>query len=318
MLTPMRNDVSKLVLGTVQIGAPYGAANRTGLPSVDRAIRILRRAHRFGVSQFDTARAYGEAEERIGEAFGGADAPATITKLDPLALLPEDASDAEAECAVEASVNASLVSLKRASLDTLLLHRAAHLTSHNGAVWRRLVRLQKAGVIGHLGVSVQTPEEAFQALAMRGVNHIQLPFNLIDQRWRETGVPNAARAREDVTVHARSIYLQGILAAEDSMVWPRVRGVDAEGTLYMLDTLAQLYKRVSIADLCLAYVRGQNWVDGIVIGMETEEQLDRNLALFDGEAMTQDEIEDIEPRLPRFPEALLNPALWPRPERESE
>ena len=48
------------------------------------------------------------------------------------------------------------------------LHRAAHLTSHNGAVWRRLVRLQKAGVIGHLGVSVQTPEEAFQALAMRG------------------------------------------------------------------------------------------------------------------------------------------------------
>lgn len=318
MLAVMRNDVSKLVLGTVQIGAPYGAANRTGLPSTDRAIRILRRAHRFGVRQFDTARAYGEAEERIGAAFGGADAPATITKLDPLSLLPEGASEAEAELAVEASVNASLVNLKRASLDTLLLHRASHLTSHNGAVWKRLVRLQKAGVIGHLGVSVQNPEEAFQALAMRAVNHIQLPFNLLDQRWRETGVPNAARAREDVTVHARSVYLQGILASEDSMTWPRVRGVDAEGTLYMLDTLAQLYKRVSIADLCLAYVRGQDWIDGIVIGMETEEQLDRNLALFDGEAMTAEEIEDIEPRLPRFPEALLNPAMWPRDHDETE
>lgn len=312
MLAAMRNDVSKLVLGTVQIGAQYGAANRTGLPSVERAIRMLRRAHRFGIRQFDTARAYGEAEERIGAAFDGADAPATITKLDPLAMLAEDASETEAESAVEASVNASLVNLKRASLDTLLLHRASHLTSHNGAVWRRLVRLQKAGVIGRLGVSVQNPEEAFQALAMRAVNHIQLPFNLIDQRWRETGVPGAARAREDVTVHARSIYLQGILASEDSMVWPRVRGVDAEGTLYMLDTLAQLYKRLSIADLCLAYVRGQDWIDGIVIGMETEEQLDRNLALFDGEPMTQDEIDDIEPRLPRFPEALVNPALWPR------
>ncbi len=311
MLAAMRNDVSKLVLGTVQIGAQYGAANRTGLPSVERAIRILRRAHRFGIRQFDTARAYGEAEERIGAAFGGAEGPAMITKLDPLAMLAANATEAEAEAAVETSVNASLVSLKRASLDTLLLHRAAHLTSHNGAVWSRLVRLQKAGVIGRLGVSVQNPEEAFQALSMRAVNHIQLPFNLIDQRWRETGVPNAARAREDVTVHARSVYLQGILACEDSMVWPRVHGVDAEGTLYMLDTLAQLYKRLSIADLCLAYVRGQDWIDGIVIGMETEEQLDRNLALFDGEPMTQDEIENIEPRLPRFPEALLNPALWP-------
>lgn len=311
MLAPMRNDVSRLVLGTVQIGAPYGAANRTGLPSTERAIRLLRRARLAGIAAFDTARAYGAAEARIGAAFDGADQPDTITKLDPLNALPEDASEAEAECAVEESVNASLVNLKRARLDTLLLHRAQHLSSHGGAVWRRLVRLQKAGVIGRLGVSVQTPEEAFEALSLRAVTHIQLPFNLIDQRWREAGVPAAMRSRADVTVHARSIYLQGILAGDDSMLWPRVHGVDAEGTLYMLDTLAQLYGRVSIADLCLAYVRGQDWIDGLVIGMETEEQLDRNLALFGGEAMTADEIADIEPRLPRFPAALLNPALWP-------
>lgn len=311
MLVPMSNDVSRLVLGTVQIGAPYGAANRTGMPSTERAIRLLRRAHLAGIAAFDTARAYGAAEERIGAAFDGADQPDTITKLDPLSALPEDASEAEAECAVEESVSASLVNLKRARLDTLLLHRAAHLSSHNGAVWRRLVRLQKAGVIGRLGVSVQTPEEAFEALSLRAVTHIQLPFNLIDQRWREAGVPAAMRARDDVTVHARSIYLQGILAGDDSTLWPKVHGVDAEGTLYMLDTLAQLYGRLSIADLCLAYVRGQDWIDGLVIGMETEEQLDRNLALFSGEAMTADEIADIEPRLPRFPAALLNPALWP-------
>jgi spore coat polysaccharide biosynthesis protein SpsF len=307
----MSNDVSRLVLGTVQIGAPYGAANRTGMPSTERAIRLLRRAHLAGIAAFDTARAYGAAEERIGAAVDGADQPDTITKLDPLSALPEDASEAEAECAVEESVSASLVNLKRARLDTLLLHRAAHLSSHNGAVWRRLVRLQKAGVIGRLGVSVQTPEEAFEALSLRAVTHIQLPFNLIDQRWREAGVPAAMRARDDVTVHARSIYLQGILAGDDSTLWPKVHGVDAEGTLYMLDTLAQLYGRLSIADLCLAYVRGQDWIDGLVIGMETEEQLDRNLALFGGEAMTADEIADIEPRLPRFPAALLNPALWP-------
>jgi aryl-alcohol dehydrogenase-like predicted oxidoreductase len=312
MLAPMSNDVSRLVLGTVQIGSPYGAANLTGLPSTERAIRLLRRAHRSGIRSFDTARGYGEAEERIGAAFNGADGPSTITKLDPLSGLAADASAAEAEAAVEASVNASLVSLKRANLETLLLHRAAHLSSHGGAVWRRLLRLQRAGIIKRLGVSVQNPEEAFTALSMRSVSHIQLPFNLIDQRWREAGIPAAAKARGDVLIHARSIYLQGILASDDSVFWPKVHGVDAEGTLYMLDTLAQLFRRVSIADLCLAYVRGQNWIHGLVIGMETEEQLDRNLALFDSEPLTSAEIANLEPRLPRFPEALLNPALWPR------
>lgn len=308
----MGNELSRLVLGTVQIGAPYGAANLTGLPSTERAIRLLRRAHVSGIRNFDTARAYGEAEDRIGAAFSGGDAPMTTTKLDPLSALPEHASEAEAECAVEASVNASLVSLKRAKLDTLLLHRASQLTSHNGVVWKRLVRLQKAGVISRLGVSVQSPEEAFVALSVRAVSQIQLPFNLIDQRWRDAGVPDAARARDDVTVHARSIYLQGILAAENPALWPAVQGVDAEGTLYMLDTLAKLYGRMSIADLCLAYARGQDWIDGLVIGMETEEQLDRNLALFDAEPLSPAEINDIEPRLPLFPEALLNPALWHR------
>lgn len=312
MLTAMRNDVSRLVLGTVQIGAPYGAANQTGLPSTERAIRLLRRAHRSGIRSFDTARGYGDAEERIGAAFNGSDGPSTITKLDSLSGLLPNATAAEAEAAVEASVTASLANLKRANLDTLLLHRAAHLSSHGGAVWRRLLRLQKAGVIRRLGVSVQTPDEAFTALSMRTVSHIQLPFNLLDQRWREAGVPAAAKARGDVLIHARSIYLQGILAAEDSAFWPKVHGVDAEGTLYMLDTLAQLFRRMSIADLCLAYVRGQDWIHGLVIGMETEEQLDRNLALFDSEPLTWSEIADLEPRLPRFPEALVNPALWPR------
>jgi aryl-alcohol dehydrogenase-like predicted oxidoreductase len=312
MLALMRNDVSKLVLGTVQIGAPYGAANTTGLPSTERAIRLLRRAHLAGVAAFDTARGYGDAESRIGDAFAGNDLPAMITKLDPLSMLPADASEAEAELAVEASVNASLVNLKRARLDTLLLHRADHLTSHGGVVWKRLLRLQKAGVIDRLGVSVQNVEEAFVALGTRGVSHIQLPFNIVDQRWREAGIPDAARARADVTVHARSIYLQGILAADNPAVWPRVRGVDGEGTLYMLDTLAQLYGRMSVADLCLAYVRGQDWIHGMVIGMETEEQLERNLAMFGGEPMTADEIADLEPRLPRFPVALLDPSQWPR------
>jgi spore coat polysaccharide biosynthesis protein SpsF len=312
MVAVMKSDVSKLVLGTVQIGTPYGAANRAGLPDLGSAVALLRRAQTYGIAALDTARAYGEAEARIAAAFDQDNAPRTITKLDPLVSLSAAASEAEAEEAADASVELSLETLKRERLDTLLLHRAAHLTSHNGAVWKRLRRIQRAGLIGRLGVSVQSPEEAVAALAAEGVEHIQLPFNILDQRWREAGIAGHVRVRRDLTVHARSIYLQGLLAAEDPSVWPAVEGCDPEGTLYMLDVLAQLYGRISIADLCLAYVRGQDWIDGVVIGMETEDQLDRNMALFASRPLSAAEIADLEPRLPRFPETLLNPALWPK------
>ena len=60
---------AELVLGSVQLGLDYGAANRTGKPSHEAALRLVRRAAESGVKTFDTARAYGDSEERLGEAL---------------------------------------------------------------------------------------------------------------------------------------------------------------------------------------------------------------------------------------------------------
>ena len=80
--------------GSVQLGLSYGATNRTGKPSRDTALRLVRRAANAGVAAFDTARAYGDAEERLGAALAGRRAVRTITKLDPLNNLSPNASPA--------------------------------------------------------------------------------------------------------------------------------------------------------------------------------------------------------------------------------
>ena len=72
-------------LGTVQLGMPYGAANRTGQPPADEGIRIVRAAIERGVTHVDTARAYGDSERVVGEALAGAGArplPARQTRFD--------------------------------------------------------------------------------------------------------------------------------------------------------------------------------------------------------------------------------------------
>ena len=97
-----------------------------------------------------------------------------------------------------------------------------------------------------------------------------------------------------------------------SSVWPRVPGVDAPKIIDWLNRSTKEFGRQSVADLCLAYVRGQDWIDGVVIGMETEEQLETNLALSTRPPLTLADCAAIEASRPAVPEQLLDPAQWPR------
>jgi aryl-alcohol dehydrogenase-like predicted oxidoreductase len=305
-----RPHPAELVLGSVQLGLAYGAANRTGKPSREAALSLVRRAADAGIGTFDTARCYGDSEERLGEAFAGRKAIRAITKLSPMSELPPNASNEQVHAAVDASIAQSLLALQRKHLDCLLLHRAEHMTAFGGAIWKRLVDHARVGTVGVLGVSVQSPEDVFDALKHREVQHLQLPFNLLDWRWKESGVVARLKARKDVTVHARSVFLQGILAARDPSIWPDVEGVDASELVNLISTLAKEFGRESPADLCLAYVRSQDWIDGVVVGMETEAQLDVNLRLSVKPPLPMEDRAWLETMLPRVPERLLDPARW--------
>jgi len=301
--------VADFVLGTVQLGLAYGAANRTGKPNPSQAVALLRRAVAAGVGCFDTARAYGDSEDRLGEALSAAPV-FIVTKLSPLGELSGNAADSEVVAAVEGSVTRSLAALRKDRLDCLLLHRATHLHQFGGAVWRRLQAYAAVGTIAKLGVSVQSPAEVEMALDCADVCHLQMPFNLLDRRWRRI-IPRL-RQRPDVTVHVRSVLLQGLLAVSDPAVWPPIPGVDAAAVLAEIARLVKDLNRESAADLCLAYARGQDFIDGVVIGLETETQLDDNLRLAARPPLNPSECDMVEARLPLMPEQLLNPALWPK------
>lgn len=305
---------SEMVLGTSQLGMDYGRTNTAGRPAEGECVRIVRAAVEHGVTHLDTARAYGDSEARVGAALEGGWAARVhvLTKLDPLARLPEDADRARVADAVDASVLRSCRELRTASLPTLLLHRAAHRTSHGGAVWARLLALRAEGVIGRLGVSVQTTDEAADALTDPEVKHVQLPFNLLDHRWRRAGIDALLRERPDVVVHARSVLLQGLLAADAAEVWPRVAGYDPAEVVRTVRALVDELGRAGPLDLCFGYVRAQPWIHGALVGVATHAQLMENVALFARPPLRPEACARVESAFGRLPEALLNPALWPR------
>ena len=85
----IRARVGEMTLGTAQLGLKYGVANRTGKPNRETATSMVRDAIGHGVTTLDTARAYGDAEEVLGQSLTGAwrSRAEVITKLDPLAGL---------------------------------------------------------------------------------------------------------------------------------------------------------------------------------------------------------------------------------------
>lgn len=307
-----RRAVSDMVLGTAQLGMAYGIARRAS-PGETESLDMLRRAIIEGVGYLDTARAYGDSEALIGKlrACGWDGRARIVTKLSPLAGIPDDATPAEVHARVENSLLRSCLALGSERLDCVLLHRSVHLQAWNGTVLETLRKWQEAGQIGTLGVSVQSPDELYAALDYDEIEHVQLPCNILDHRWDAVSdVIRAIRSKRELVVHVRSALLQGLLSTSDPALWRRAHVENAGIVIDWLDGNAAALGRESVVALCLAWARGLDWADGIVVGCDSLEQLHDTVRLFNQPALSQEEIHALAVDRPHLELRSLDPAQW--------
>lgn len=307
------SPTSKLVLGTVQLGLNYGINNTSGQPNQATATALIKLAIVNGVTTLDTARVYGDSEKVIGKALqkGWQSRCNIITKLDVLDTCPSDATPEVVSAFVNASVFRSCTELNTQVIDVLMLHREHHRTAWNGAAWKALQQLVDSNVIEALGVSVQSPEELISCLSDSLVEYIQLPFNILDWRWDDL-IPaiREVKSQRKLIIHTRSSFLQGLLMSDNIKTWYKA-GVDKPETiLKWLKDAKDLVNEDRLEHLCLGYCLSQDWIDGVVIGVETEEQLRSNLSVADNSIYSKKDFENIINSRPRVSANVLNPATW--------
>jgi aryl-alcohol dehydrogenase-like predicted oxidoreductase len=73
---------------------------------------------------------------------------------------------------------------------------------------------------------------------------------------------------------------------------------------------ADLLDKDSVVGLCLAWARGLDWADGVVVGCDNMEQLHDTVRLFRQPALTQDEISALAAERPHLAPHSLDPARW--------
>lgn len=306
-------SIKPMTLGGAQFGLNYGITNKNGTLSQEEVTKIIKQAITEGVEYIDTASAYGNSEIIIGEALRGGwkDRVKIITKLDPLIEIGNSSNLEAIKYSVEASIYKSCRNLGVKKLDVLMLHRASHLISNDGLIYKELVEYKKTKLIDDLGVSVQSPEEMELALDFKEISFIQFPFNILDNRWEETiNKIKVEKNRRKLIIHARSALLQGLLTSSDFELWNKAHIKNGEEIHDWLNKQFKVNEKMSISDLCISYVNSQSWIDSVVIGVTSFNELLSNIQSVSMNPLKDHQIKLIDEIKPEISEISLNPAMW--------
>jgi aryl-alcohol dehydrogenase-like predicted oxidoreductase len=303
------NRISRFTLGTVQLGKQYGIANISGQPSREEAVQILHYAFREGVNVIDTAHNYGDSEKIIGEALDRYERKESIfvvTKLNPFKI-GSSGGGAVIRKNVEESLRSSLAHLRLDFVHFYLLHDPVHM--NNEKIMDMLLSLRDSGLIKNIGVSIYSPEEADLALSVEGINTVQVPFSIFDQRLISSGFLNKAKSRKRI-VFARSIFLQGLLLMDSVAVPKHLKEV-----LPLKRELAGICEDAGrpLKEVALKFALAQKGISSLVVGVDNVGHLKEDLACFEGPPLDNGTINRLKSLFKEVPEYIINPALWNKP-----
>ena len=287
---------SRLAMGTVALGMPYGFSVEGKPQRLLRkdAVKLLHAARDAGVRWFDTAPGYGESEQIVGEAFANDLSVVIATKV--------DRADADS---IEVSIEQSLGRFKREQLDIVQIHNATAELLLQTDTMEMLSKLQQQGKIGQIGASVYG-EEAAKAALKAGIKVLQVACNLLDQRMLKQVVTDAEQ--QNVHLLIRSVFLKGVLTS-----WGR----DLKGELDLLHQAAQgvveslQIEWEELAEVALRYALHCTQQSHALIGATSLQELQQALLAEQQGPLPEWQMQQIK-KLATENDQLLNPSQWPK------
>jgi aryl-alcohol dehydrogenase-like predicted oxidoreductase len=282
--------VNKIALGTVQFGIDYGINNSSGQVGEGEVQEILRYCVQNNIDTLDTAYAYGNSEIILGKL--GVERFKIISKLP--ACETED---------VHYYFEKSMHRLKREQIYAYLLHNFS-IYKRDKSIWGKLSKLKEDKKVLKIGISLYSPAELTE-LWDDGISLdiVQIPYNLFDRRFEELF---PLIKSQNIEIHTRSTFLQGLffktldsLPKHFETIKPKIC------QLHEISTK----KGMSVNEICLAFVLKNEFIDTVVIGVDSLNQLEANvktlqkIELSEFNSMEFDFLqeEDIN---------IINPSLW--------
>ena len=163
----------QITLGKTGITTPQNAFGALPIQRTERseAVRILRKAYDGGMRYFDTARAYSDSEEKLGEAFSGMrDKVYIATKT--MAKTPE---------AFWKDLETSLEKLRTDYIDLYQFHciEQCYRPGDGSGMYECMQEAKAQSKIRHIGATAHKIKLAFEAVESGLYETMQFPFSYL-------------------------------------------------------------------------------------------------------------------------------------------
>lgn len=256
-----------LCIGTAQFGFAYGVTNAGGKVPQSEVTNLLSEAHNNGIVFLDTAQAYGESETVIGQCLPPSHSFEIITKLysqDRNEFSPADFN------LWDEKFYQSLSRLGLSKINAFLIHDSRDLNKAGSNFLKDwLISLKARNLVDRLGLSIYSSDELV-GIPRQFLDLVQLPLSIYDQRMLNNGTIKRLNGM-GAAVHARSIYLQGLLLLDHNRL-PSWVGSDFANHHKKLEQYASS-KGCYLIDLALDFVKNMTCLEAVVVGLCDLKQL---------------------------------------------
>jgi aryl-alcohol dehydrogenase-like predicted oxidoreductase len=306
-------QISALALGTVELGLDYGihAPGHFGRPAQEDAIRLVHQALDSGINLIDTARAYGNSEEILGEALAGRrDQVVLATKVSTQGTggVPLTGDDLRRQ--MYDSLAESLRLLKTDYVDIWQIHNVdRNVLAEAEIIAEVFADVRSSGQVRFCGGSFYGSELPMQALDHDHFSDlfdvVQITYSVLDQRLADQFFARAHEA--GVGIVARSVLLKGALTERAEHLPPHLNELRLRSRSFReLITANKL--GATPAQVAIAFALAQPAIHAVLIGVRTEDELRSNLHSLTVEL--NDSLRQQFESLRLDDPDLLNPGTW--------
>ncbi len=253
--------IKKIILGTANFQNKYGINNKC-ISTIKEIKNIKKIAEINKITEIDTAFSY-KAEKKLKN-FN--EEKWKINTKIPTINLQDNIKET-----IFSMIKKSLKVLKKKNFESILLHNPNQIFNKKGyEIIKSLVDLKKKGLIKKIGFSVYRPIELNKLIKIFKPDLVQIPINIADRRFQCKGFLNKLK-ESGIEIHARSIFLQGLLTLEASerpnFFYPWKKELE-KWDEYILQNN---FNRIKV---CLDFVNSIKEIDKFIVGFNSASQFD--------------------------------------------
>ena len=300
-------NLSRIGLGTVQFGIDYGFSKALDQSDVNK---ILEAAYENNVRFLDTAREYGNSEDKIktycrqNPQRSGFCVATKFSIIEDKTILNWDYMTRNH---LRESLKESMIALGKNYLPLVFVHQTDADVMNNPEFWEALAQIKDNPWASSFGISVYDPKVTKEIIEKRGdlIDCIQAPYNVFNRQFESL---IELLKEKKIGFISRSTFLKGALV--EDKIPEELRGLEP-----VRKRLKEISKKsgFTVPQLLTLFALHAKFIDCTLIGVRSADQLRENLGFRKYLDESPEQFLKIKEELLNLPEVddfLKDPRQW--------